>query len=236
MHQHLVELIVTSLSPGKRKFWLLAARKVQKKTKCRRAVFEGWEAPVMSTNPKVLAIPSSNGFTFGLRYRAACEHVQFVRTTRQQGVSMPTYNCFSSSEKLATLQKKEIAEWLTKVYQEEFGLERYMTQVIFNEVAKDDRYIAGKPARPDLIWIRCDVRAGRNKDMKARLLRRIQQGVAQTASVPEEAVWVYFCDLPPEDIMEWGHIMPPLRAMPDDDTWFKELSGPFKEYLRRLAA
>ena len=149
---------------------------------------------------------------------------------------MPTYTCFTAPGKLTAEKKKELADWLTAAYLEEFGLARYMTQVIFNEVAKDDRYIGGKPARPDLVWIRCDVRDGRSVEMKARLLHRIQQGVAKIASVPEEAVWTYFCDLRPENIMEWGHIMPPLRdKMPNDDTWFQELSGPFKEYLRQLA-
>jgi phenylpyruvate tautomerase PptA (4-oxalocrotonate tautomerase family) len=149
---------------------------------------------------------------------------------------MPTYNCFASPETLTVEKKKQVADWLTRVYQEEFGLPRYMTQVIFFEVAKDDRYVAGKPARPDLVWVRCDVREGRNNEMKAKLLHRIQQGISKIADVPAEAVWVYFCDLPPEDIMEWGHIMPPLRAMPDDDTWFKALSAPFQDYLRKLVA
>jgi phenylpyruvate tautomerase PptA (4-oxalocrotonate tautomerase family) len=150
---------------------------------------------------------------------------------------MPTYTCFTASGKLTAAQKKELANWLTTVYLEEFGLARYMTQVIFEEVSKEDRYVAGKSARPDLVWIRCDVRLGRSVDMKTRLLHRIQQGVAKIANVPNEAVWTYFCDLPPENIMEWGHIMPPLNdTMPKDDAWFQELSDPFKEYLRQLAA
>ena len=149
---------------------------------------------------------------------------------------MPTFTCCTAPGKLTAEQKKELADWLTTVYFEEFGLARYMTQVIFFEVAKDHRYIAGKPARPDLVWIRCDVREGRSVEMKAKLLHRIQQGVAKIADVPEEAVWTYFCDLPPENIMEWGHIMPPLRdTRPNDDTWFQELSGPFKEYVQQLA-
>lgn len=149
---------------------------------------------------------------------------------------MPTYTCYTAPGKLTAEQKQELADWLTTVYFEEFGLSRYMTQVIFHEVAKDDRYIAGKPARPDLVWTRCDVREGRSVEMKTKLLRRIQQGVAKIANVPEEAVWTYFCDLPPEDIMEWGHIMPPLRdTRPNDAAWFQELSPPFKEYLRQLA-
>jgi phenylpyruvate tautomerase PptA (4-oxalocrotonate tautomerase family) len=89
-------------------------------------------------------------------------------------------------------------------YHEEFGLGRYLIQVIFYEIAKDDRYIAGEPAQPDVVWIRCDVREGRNEEMKARLLHRVQQGVAKTANVPEEDVWFYLCNLPSMNIMEWG--------------------------------
>jgi phenylpyruvate tautomerase PptA (4-oxalocrotonate tautomerase family) len=71
---------------------------------------------------------------------------------------MPTYTCFTAEGKLTLAQKEEVARVLTDVYLEEFGLARYMTQVVFHDIATGDRYIAGKPARPDLVWIRCDVR------------------------------------------------------------------------------
>jgi phenylpyruvate tautomerase PptA (4-oxalocrotonate tautomerase family) len=148
---------------------------------------------------------------------------------------MPTYNCFTSPGKLTPAQKKEIARLCTDDYREEFGLARYFTQVIFYEVARDDRYIGGEPAPSDIFWIRCDVRLGRNEEMKARLLHRVQQGVAKAAKIPEEKVWIYLCDLPSENIMEWGHIMPPLRAMPDDEVVFKSLSAPLQASLRPLA-
>jgi phenylpyruvate tautomerase PptA (4-oxalocrotonate tautomerase family) len=127
---------------------------------------------------------------------------------------MPTYNVFATPVKLTAEKKKQIADCLTTVYNQEFGLPRYLTQVIFYEVAKDDHYIAGKPARPDVVWIRCDIREGRNEQMKAKLLQRVQQVVAKAADVPEEAVWIYFCDLPPEDIMEWGTSCHPSERCP----------------------
>jgi phenylpyruvate tautomerase PptA (4-oxalocrotonate tautomerase family) len=149
---------------------------------------------------------------------------------------MPTYSCFTSAGKLTPAQKKEIARVCTDVYHDEFGIARYLIQVIFYELPTGDQYIGGEPARLDLVWIRCDVRAGRTDDMKARLLHRVQRGVAEIANIPEEAVWIYLCDLPPMNIMAWGHIMPDLcGAMPDDDSWFEALSAPFKESLRRLA-
>jgi len=154
---------------------------------------------------------------------------------------MPTYTCYTAEGKLTLAQKEEVARVLTDVYLEEFGLARYMTQVVFHEIATGDRYIAGKPARPDLVWIRCDVRLGRTEDQKARLLHRVQQGVAKIADVPEETVWIYLDDLPSWNIMEWGHIMPPLgavsddRALPEDGNWFEALSGPMQASLQSLA-
>ena len=151
---------------------------------------------------------------------------------------MPTYSCFTSPGKLTLAQKEEIARICTDIYHEEFGIARYLIEVIFFEVAKDDRYIAGKPAPPDLLWIRCDVREGRTPEMKARLFHRVQQGVARAANVPEEAIWFYLDDLPSWNIMEWGHIMPKFRPelVPhQDDPWFQELSASFKESLQKLA-
>jgi phenylpyruvate tautomerase PptA (4-oxalocrotonate tautomerase family) len=152
---------------------------------------------------------------------------------------MPTYTCFTSQGKLKPEQKKELAGWLATVYREVFGLQRYMTQVIFHELAKDDRYIGGHPAPSDVGWIRCDVREGRSEEQKAKLLHRIQEGVAKIANVSGESVWIYFDDLPPMNIMEWGHIMPHLKAMPafpdNDSAWFDGLSEPYKERLRTLA-
>jgi phenylpyruvate tautomerase PptA (4-oxalocrotonate tautomerase family) len=148
---------------------------------------------------------------------------------------MPTYNCFTSPGKLTLVQKKEIARVCTDVYHEEFCLGRYLIQMIFCDIAKDDRYIAGEAARPDLVWIPCDVREGRNEEMKATLLHRGQQGIAKVAKIPEESIWFYLCDLPSMNIMGWGQIMPPLRTMPDDDVVFNALSAPLQASLRPFA-
>lgn len=162
---------------------------------------------------------------------------------------MPTFEFFTAPEKLTPTQKAEIADWCTKVYHEEFGIARYLIQVIFEEFAREDQYIAGEPA-PDVVWIRCDVRSGRNEELKARLLHRVQQGVAKTSNIPQESVWFYLNDLPAMNIMEWGHIMPRPKpaetidivtvndpqavAHDDNEDWFAELSEPFKARLRAL--
>ena len=163
---------------------------------------------------------------------------------------MPTFTCYTAPEKLTVAQKAEIANWCTDVYHEEFGIARYLIQVIFEEFASGDQYIAGRPA-PDVVWIQCYVRAGRDEELKGRLLRRVQQGVAKTANIPEESVWFYLTDIPAMNIMEWGHIMPrptaaeTLEIVPvtdpgvvphDDERWFEALSEPFKARMRSLGA
>jgi phenylpyruvate tautomerase PptA (4-oxalocrotonate tautomerase family) len=162
---------------------------------------------------------------------------------------MPTFECFTAPGKLTLTQKEQIANWFTDVYHQEFGIARYLIQVIFQEFANGDQYIAGQPA-PDVIWIRCDVRAGRNEELKARLLHGVQKGVAKAANIPEESVWFYLNNLPAMNIMEWGHIMPrptpaetigietvtdPKVVPLDDLHWFDALSEPFKARLRELS-
>ena len=149
---------------------------------------------------------------------------------------MPTFTCLTSPGRLTPAQKEEIARVCTDGYHEEFAVPRYLIQVVFYEIARGDRYVAGQPARDDLVWIRCDVREGRNEAQKAKLLHRVQRGVAKSANVSEEAVWIYLCDLPSMNLMVWGHIMPPLvHGMPKDDTWFESLSDPMQASLRPLA-
>jgi|RhiMethySRZTD1v2_1073278.scaffolds.fasta_scaffold506407_2 phenylpyruvate tautomerase PptA (4-oxalocrotonate tautomerase family) len=148
---------------------------------------------------------------------------------------MPTFACFTSPGRLTAAQKGEIARVCTDVYHEEFGLARYLIQVIFCEIAEGDRYVAGRPAQPDLVWIRCDLREGRSAAQKSELLHRIRQGVALSSNVSEEAVWLYLCDLPPTNLMVWGHIMPALvEGIPKDDNWFESLSEPLQARLRPL--
>jgi phenylpyruvate tautomerase PptA (4-oxalocrotonate tautomerase family) len=163
---------------------------------------------------------------------------------------LPTFECFTAPRKLTSAQKSQIANCCSDVYHQEFGIARYLIQVIFQEFANGDQYIAGQPA-PDVIWIRCDVRAGRNEELKARLLRGVQRGVAKAAKIPEESVWFYLNNLPAMNIMEWGHIMPrptpaetidietvtdPKVVPLDDEHWFEALSEPFKARLRGLSS
>ena len=148
---------------------------------------------------------------------------------------MPTFTCSTSPGRLTRAQKEKIARICTDVYHDEFDLARYLIQVIFREIAVEDRYVAGRPANPDLVWIRCELREGRNGVQKATLLSRLREGVADAADVSGETIWIYLCDIPPVNVMAWGHIMPQLvEGMPQDDTWYESLSDYMQASLRPL--
>lgn len=145
---------------------------------------------------------------------------------------MPTYACSTAAGRLTPAQKMDIVRCITTVHHEETGAPRYLVQVIFYEVASGNHYIAGELARPDQIWIRGDLRAGRTEEQKGKILLRIMQGAAKSADAPEEAVWVYLDDLPATNIAEYGRILP----LPgEEDAWFAALSDSLKARLRPLA-
>jgi phenylpyruvate tautomerase PptA (4-oxalocrotonate tautomerase family) len=95
---------------------------------------------------------------------------------------MPTYACSTAAGRLTPAQKTDIVRCITTVHHEETGAPRYLVQVIFYEVASGNHYIAGELARPDQIWIRGDLRSGRTEEQKGKILRRILQGVANSAA------------------------------------------------------
>jgi phenylpyruvate tautomerase PptA (4-oxalocrotonate tautomerase family) len=145
---------------------------------------------------------------------------------------MPTYACSAAAGRLTPAQKTDIVRCITTVHHEETGAPRYLVQVIFYEVASGNHYIAGELARPDQIWIRGDIRNGRSEEQKGKILRRILQGVANSAAAAEEAVWVYLSDIPATNIAEYGRILPLPGS---EDAWFAALSDPLKARLGPLA-
>jgi phenylpyruvate tautomerase PptA (4-oxalocrotonate tautomerase family) len=148
---------------------------------------------------------------------------------------MPTFTFSAAAGRLTPAQKADIARCCTTIYQEETGDARYLVEVIFYDVASGNLFVGGEPAGPDQIWIRSDMRAGRTEEQKGRILRRIVQGVAQSANAPEEAVWIYLGDIPSTSIAEYGHIMVrPGAVRYDDDPWFESLPAPLKASLREL--
>ena len=77
------------------------------------------------------------------------------------------------------------------------------------------------------------IRAGRDAATRRRLIDAISAGVRDAAGLHHLGLWVYLAELPEDNMVEFGHGLPPSGreavwrdALPADDrTWMESLAG-----------
>lgn len=144
---------------------------------------------------------------------------------------MPTYICTVPAGRLSAEQKARVAAEITRVHNEVTGAATFFAQVIINEVPAGNYFLGGKPLREDQIFINGQIRAGRSAIDRTRLMQGILQSVAVAASAEVASVWVYLTDLPPRDMIEYGHVLPEPGQ---ESQWLESL--PSKDRERMLKA
>jgi len=144
---------------------------------------------------------------------------------------MPTY-AFSTARELTTEQRAKLVERVTSIHNVEATAPRYFVQVIFYTVDPGAIFIGGEAASPDHIWVRADIRAGRTKEQKARMLRSIMQETSEILGISEQAVWVYISDIPAQGVLEFGNVLPEPGG---EEEWLASLPSDLREKLRQAA-
>ena len=120
---------------------------------------------------------------------------------------MPTY-AFSTAKELTVDQRAKLVESVTSIHQVEANAPRYLVQVIFYEVEPGLLFVSGEVAPLDRIWVRADIRSGRTKEQKARILQRIMRETSEILDISDQSVCVYLTDIPPQGVLEFGSILP----------------------------
>jgi phenylpyruvate tautomerase PptA (4-oxalocrotonate tautomerase family) len=143
---------------------------------------------------------------------------------------MPTYVCVVKAGLLNNLQKHRIAAAITRLHSETTGEPTWSGPVVIDENEQRPRYLSGPPADHQ-IWIRGDIRAGRTSEQRQRLMLGIVQAVSEISGVEESAIWVYLCNLAPDDMVEYGHVLPRPGA---EQQWFQTLPPELKRYLSSM--
>ena len=143
---------------------------------------------------------------------------------------MPTYKCAVKPGLLTVDQKQRIASAITRLHSEATGAPTWFVQVVIDENEKRQRYLGGQPADRH-IWIRADIRAGRTSQQRERLMLSILQAVSEISGVKESEIWIYLCNLEPEDMVEYGHVLPQPGKEP---AWFEGLPPELQRYLVSL--
>jgi phenylpyruvate tautomerase PptA (4-oxalocrotonate tautomerase family) len=140
---------------------------------------------------------------------------------------MPTYVCVVKAGLLNNQQKQRIASAITRLHSETTGAPTWLAQVVIDENEQRQRYLSGQPADHQ-IWIRGDIRAGRTSEQRQRLMLGIVQAVSEISGVEESAIWVYLCNLAPDDMVEYGRVLP---RPGEEQQWFQALPRELQRYL-----
>ena len=121
---------------------------------------------------------------------------------------MPTYTCTAATGLLDARRKSAIARAVTLAHCEITGAPTHFAQVIFEEVAGGNHFVGGIPLAHDHVFVYGRIRAGRSAGIPEALIRRLIAGVAAAADIDAFGVWVYLLELPPQAMVEFGHLLP----------------------------
>lgn len=141
---------------------------------------------------------------------------------------MPTYFCTSTNGRPTAEQKVKIAGEITRIHSEVTGAPSFFAQVVFHEANPEDWFMGGAPLTHEHIFVYGHIRAGRAAVDKTRMIKLMAEAIGLAAQFENgRAVWVYVNELPPRQMIEFGHVLPEpgdepvwTAALPDEDRAF----------------
>ena len=144
---------------------------------------------------------------------------------------MPTYTVINSNFILTAKQQNKLAKGITKVHNVVTGANTYFAQVIFNNTKKKNHFMGGKVVKEPSIFLLGQIRAGRPKKTKDKLISDLKNIIVKKSKLDETQVWVYIIDLPPSQMIEYGAVLPESGK---EKQWFLGLSSKLKKKLSAL--
>ena len=144
---------------------------------------------------------------------------------------MPTYTVTNSNFNLSPKQQKNLAEGITKVHNQVTGANTYFAQVIFNKTKKNNLFMGGKKVKERSLFLLGQIRAGRSKEVKDRLISDLKDILAKKSKLDETQIWVYIIDLPPSQMIEYGAVLPESGK---EIEWFANLPSKLKKKLSAI--
>jgi phenylpyruvate tautomerase PptA (4-oxalocrotonate tautomerase family) len=145
---------------------------------------------------------------------------------------MPTYFCATLEGRLTAVQKRKIAGEITRVHCEVTGAPSFFAQVIFQEVKPGNYFVGGEPLKHDQLFVYGHIRSGRAAVDKSRMIAMMAKAVGDAASVENSrSVWVYVAELPPRQMIEFGHLLPEAG---DEPAWTAALPTADREFMQSI--
>lgn len=137
---------------------------------------------------------------------------------------MPTYSVHSPIGQLSGAQRAAVAAAVTRAHSAVTGAQGFFAQVVFTEVAAGSWFMGGVALAGDQVHVCGHIRGGRPAALKTALILALRDAVREAAGVPGHCVWVYLVEIPPAQMVEYGHVLPEageeaawLAGLPEED-------------------
>ena len=144
---------------------------------------------------------------------------------------MPTYNVYTSNLALTNFQKNKIAAEISQHHEAATGADSFFAQIIFHKIEDNNHFLGSKKVIAKQIFLHGEIREGRSDKIKNKLLVGLRDVLINFSGVDKENIWVYIIDLKPEQMIEYGEILPKPG---DESIWFESLSAKLQNSLKNL--
>ena len=145
---------------------------------------------------------------------------------------MPTYTVKYSNINLSQKQKNLIANDISFTHSKFTGANTFFAQVIFQKNAKDSHFMGGKLVKTKEIFLNGQIRAGRSSKIKKQLILGLRKILIKNTKLRSDYVWVYLQDLLPDQMIEYGEVLPNSGQV---KKWFNSLKPKLKKRLKNMA-
>ena len=91
--------------------------------------------------------------------------------------------------------------------------------------------MGGKINNGSAIFLYGRIRSGRSNETKNELLTKLRDIVKKKLNLNTDNIWVYLIDLPPNQMIEYGQILPNSG---EEKEWFKNLPDKLRKRLQSM--
>lgn len=145
---------------------------------------------------------------------------------------MPTYIVSSTTGLLADEAKAGVAKEITRAHSSATGAQGFFAQVMFSDIPPGCHFMGGVKIETGQVFVHGYIRAGRTAEQKAQLLADILRSVERVTGMQRRFLWVYISELPPENMIEYGQVLPQPGT---EREWFEALPEAERKYLLSFA-
>ncbi len=142
---------------------------------------------------------------------------------------MPTYNVFTSNLALTNFQKNKIATEISQLHESATGADSFFVQIIFHKTEENSHFLGSKKVITKQIFVHGEIREGRSDEIKNKLITSLRDALINFSGVDRENIWVYLVDLKPDQMIEYGEILPKPGQ---ESIWFNALPTHLQKKLK----